>query len=142
MAASDSRAGRGPLNPNCPESDVRPAQCAGFLRSKPCVRDQREKRGIEEPIVCKQVRAHRFDVLRNQRPDVPFILKIGRDVADKILKYALAKEIDVIVLASHGRTGLARIWLGSVAEKVVRSAQCPVLVLRSPAVTTARTASG
>ena len=69
-------------------------------------------------------------------------VQIGRDVADKILKYALAKEIDVIVLASHGRTGLARIWLGSVAEKVVRSAQCPVLVLRSPAVTTARTASG
>jgi len=44
----------------------------------------------------------------------------------------LAEEInaDVIVIPSHGRTGLKRILLGSVAERVVRLAHCPVLVLR------------
>jgi len=68
-------------------------------------------------------------------------VQIGPDVADKVLQYARTKDIDVIVLASHGRTGLARLWLGSVAEKVVRLAQCPVLVLRLPADQMARVAS-
>lgn len=44
----------------------------------------------------------------------------------------LADEIDaeLIVIPSHGRTGLARLALGSVAEKILRLAHCPVLVLR------------
>jgi len=45
----------------------------------------------------------------------------------------LAQEIhaDLIVLPSHGRTGLARLMIGSVAERVVRLSHCPVLVLRN-----------
>lgn len=39
---------------------------------------------------------------------------------------------DLIVMGSHGRTGLAHVFLGSVAERVVRHATCPVLVARSP----------
>ena len=44
-----------------------------------------------------------------------------------------AKEIgaELIVMPSHGRTGLARLLIGSVAERVVRLAPCPVLILRS-----------
>lgn len=57
-------------------------------------------------------------------------VQLGTDVAGKIVNYAKAKAIDVVVLASHGRTGLARMWLGSVAEEVIRAAPCPVLVLR------------
>lgn len=60
-------------------------------------------------------------------------VQFGNDVAEKIVNYARTKAIDVIVLASHGRTGLARMWLGSVAEKVIRAAPCPVLVLRATA---------
>lgn len=43
-----------------------------------------------------------------------------------------AKELgaDLIVIPSHGRTGIARMFLGSVAERVIRLAHCPVLVLR------------
>jgi nucleotide-binding universal stress UspA family protein len=57
-------------------------------------------------------------------------VQIGTDVADKIVKYAGVHAIDVLVMATHGRTGLAYVWLGSVAEEVCRSAPCPVLLLR------------
>jgi len=48
----------------------------------------------------------------------------------KIVDYAKERSIDLIVIASHGRTGLARFLLGSVTERVVRSAPCSVLVWR------------
>ncbi len=50
--------------------------------------------------------------------------------ADEIARFAQEHDIDLIVLPSHGRTGLARLMIGSVAERVVRLAHCPVLVLR------------
>ena len=50
-----------------------------------------------------------------------------------ILGTAEAKQIDLIVMGTHGRTGLSRLMLGSVAEKVVRYAGCPVLTVHAPA---------
>jgi len=58
---------------------------------------------------------------------------IGTNVAEKIVHYATQHQIDLIVMASHGRTGLAHLWLGSITEKVARSAPCPVLVIRPSA---------
>jgi nucleotide-binding universal stress UspA family protein len=51
-----------------------------------------------------------------------------------IVDAAKAGDYDLIVLGTHGRTGLARALIGSVAERVVRHAHCPVLAVRSPAV--------
>jgi nucleotide-binding universal stress UspA family protein len=51
----------------------------------------------------------------------------GHEIAD----LASREKADLIVLPSHGRTGLRRLLIGSVAERVVRLAHCPVLVLRS-----------
>jgi nucleotide-binding universal stress UspA family protein len=48
----------------------------------------------------------------------------------KIIDYAKEHKIELIVIPSHGRTGLGRFLLGSIAERVVRFAHCPVLVLR------------
>jgi nucleotide-binding universal stress UspA family protein len=48
----------------------------------------------------------------------------------EIVRYARTHGIDVIVLATHGRTGLAHVLIGSVAESVVRTAPCPVLTVR------------
>jgi nucleotide-binding universal stress UspA family protein len=48
----------------------------------------------------------------------------------RIVNFAADQNADLIVIPSHGRTGLARMLLGSVAERVVRLAHCPVLVLR------------
>ncbi len=50
--------------------------------------------------------------------------------ADEITRYAQDHGCELIVLPSHGRTGLMRMMIGSVAERVVRLAHCPVLVLR------------
>ncbi len=50
--------------------------------------------------------------------------------AHGIANYAQEQHADLIVIPSHGRTGLTRLLIGSVAERVVRLAHCPVLVLR------------
>ncbi len=47
-----------------------------------------------------------------------------------IVDYARDLEIDLIVIATHGRTGLSHVLLGSVAERIVREAPCPVLTIR------------
>lgn len=49
---------------------------------------------------------------------------------EAIVEYAKAKDIDIIVMATHGRTGLSLALIGSVAERVVRCAPCPVLTVR------------
>jgi nucleotide-binding universal stress UspA family protein len=48
----------------------------------------------------------------------------------EIISTAREKDIDMIVIGSHGRTGLKHMMLGSVSEKVVRKAPCPVLTVR------------
>jgi nucleotide-binding universal stress UspA family protein len=48
----------------------------------------------------------------------------------KILETAAAEQVDMIVMATHGRTGLGHLIMGSVAERVVRTAPCPVLTVR------------
>jgi nucleotide-binding universal stress UspA family protein len=53
--------------------------------------------------------------------------------ADSILRYVEANSASLLCMATHGRSGLARILLGSVAEAVVRKAPCPVLLRRSVA---------
>jgi nucleotide-binding universal stress UspA family protein len=60
---------------------------------------------------------------------VNFEVKFGTP-ATEIAKFAEEHNADLIVLPSHGRTGLARMMIGSVAERVVRLAHCPVLVIR------------
>ncbi len=56
---------------------------------------------------------------------------IREGVADEqIVRAARAKKADVIVIGTHGRTGLAKLFLGSVASRVVTAAHCPVLTVR------------
>jgi nucleotide-binding universal stress UspA family protein len=52
----------------------------------------------------------------------------------EIIEAAKTQQVDLIVMGTHGRTGLLQVFLGSVAEKVVRLAPCPVLVARQPTV--------
>jgi universal stress protein A len=54
------------------------------------------------------------------------------DVDSVILQVAKAERYDLIVMGTHGRTGLAHLLMGSVAENVVRHAPCPVLTVRHP----------
>ena len=50
--------------------------------------------------------------------------------ADAIVRAARAKRAKLIVMGTHGRTGLSRLFMGSVAERVVGTAPCPVLTVR------------
>lgn len=52
------------------------------------------------------------------------------DAASEIVRVAKERGVDLIVISSHGRTGLGRILFGSTAEAVVRHAPCPVLVVK------------
>lgn len=54
------------------------------------------------------------------------------DAAEEILQVADDTEADLIVMGTHGRTGLSRFFVGSVAESVMRRAECPVLTVRVP----------
>ena len=54
------------------------------------------------------------------------------EAAPEILRIAAEEHVDLIVIASHGLTGWRRLVFGSVAEKVVRQAPCPVLTIMAP----------
>jgi nucleotide-binding universal stress UspA family protein len=52
--------------------------------------------------------------------------------AEEIADYARDASIELIVVGTHGRTGVSHLLVGSVAERVVRTAPCPVLTVRHP----------
>jgi nucleotide-binding universal stress UspA family protein len=78
---------------------------------------------------------HVREVLRKKLADPKFAgVRIHVAVGDpghQIAKFAGLLSADLIVIPSHGRRGVRRLLIGSVAERVVRLAHCPVLVLRT-----------
>ncbi len=62
---------------------------------------------------------------------VEIIIKTGKPFVE-INETAAEKDIDLIIIATHGHTGVEHLLFGSTAEKVVRKAPCPVLTLREP----------
>lgn len=59
------------------------------------------------------------------------IVKTGKPYVE-IIETAKEEDIDLIIIATHGHTGIEHVLFGSTAEKVVRKAPCPVLTLREP----------
>jgi nucleotide-binding universal stress UspA family protein len=57
---------------------------------------------------------------------------IAGDPASSIVRFAEEQQVEMIVLGTHGRTGLSRLLMGSVAEVIVRKAKCPVLTFKQP----------
>ncbi len=92
-----------------------------------------------EVVARRQENGYREDLWemlrRNQAPGgavpVSYRLEEGEPVAG-ILRVADEVAADLIVMGTHGRTGLGRLVLGSVAEAVVRRAACPVLTVKIP----------
>ena len=50
--------------------------------------------------------------------------------AEEIVRFARGRRVDLIVMGTHGRAGLAKLFVGSVADRVVAAASCPVLTVR------------
>jgi nucleotide-binding universal stress UspA family protein len=71
-----------------------------------------------------------IQALPHDEVDVRQALVRGISMAPAILGYASENDIDLIVMGTHGRRGLGHLFLGSVAEEVVRLASCPVLTIR------------
>ena len=61
---------------------------------------------------------------------VETVIRQGKAFVE-IIREAKEKDMDMIVMGSHGRTGISHMLIGSVAEKVVRKAHCPVLIVRT-----------
>jgi nucleotide-binding universal stress UspA family protein len=66
---------------------------------------------------------------------------VGRPVSRMILQVAREEQVDLIAMATHGRSGIARLVLGSVAAGTIQHAETPVLVVRSPALVAAASAA-
>ena len=64
------------------------------------------------------------------RPDATGVVLTTRAPAEAIVSYARDAHADLIVMGTHGRNAVGRLLLGSVAERVVRTAPCPVLTVR------------
>ncbi|MFV0445778.1 MAG: universal stress protein [Planctomycetaceae bacterium] len=74
-----------------------------------------------EQIPNEEMRTGLSDVVRHTETGTPFL---------EIIRYARQADIDLIVIGTHGRSGLVHMLMGSVAEKIVRKAPCPVLTVR------------
>jgi nucleotide-binding universal stress UspA family protein len=74
-----------------------------------------------------------LEQIRPVNPHIPVrhVLLEG-DPAEQVIRYSADNGIDLIVLGTHGRTGLERQLMGSVAEKVMGGAACSVLVVKMP----------
>jgi len=60
------------------------------------------------------------------------VLETSDNPADAIIEYAKSANVDLIVIGTHGRGTMAQLLVGSVAERVVRTAGCPVLTVKHP----------
>ena len=69
-----------------------------------------------------------------QEDNVACVIRSG-DVCKEIIKFAREESIDLIIMATHGRTGVTHVVMGSVAEKVVRYSSVPVLTIKPQIVT-------
>lgn len=87
---------------------------------------------VNTPDVMARARASLDDLVQQLPDDVPAtaVVMPGHAARD-ILAYADEQDTDLIVIATHGRTGIEHLLLGSVTEKVVRLAPCPVCTMRS-----------
>ncbi len=91
--------------------------------------------GTVADLVDREMREHRalLEQVRPSRAKVNFEHRyLSGSPGNEILAFAERENVDLIVLGSHGRTGLTRLLLGSVAEAVVRRAKCPVLTVKQP----------
>ncbi|HEV7395787.1 MAG TPA: universal stress protein [Pyrinomonadaceae bacterium] len=96
--------------------------------------------GMTEPLPIADISEQLEDSAERELPklaeceecagvDVEELIVHG-EAATEIVRVAKERAVDLIVIASHGRTGLGRILFGSTAEAVVRHATCPVLVVK------------
>lgn len=68
--------------------------------------------------------------LHSEDVNATIAIIVGANVAQAIQAYIIEQNVDLVIMASHGRTGLMRLVLGSVAQEVMQSVKVPIMVLR------------
>jgi universal stress protein A len=87
---------------------------------------------VSEQEIVKRVMIRLADIVdlhHTEKLGIEAEVRTGKPV-EEIVKYAIETDTDLVILSTHGHSGMKRMLLGSVTEKVVRHAPCPVLVLR------------
>ncbi len=72
------------------------------------------------------------DVLRREGLTVDTVIRGGGGAADFVIETAQEQNADLVIMGTHGRRGIQRAFMGSVAASVLRQAPCPVLTVKSP----------
>jgi nucleotide-binding universal stress UspA family protein len=91
----------------------------------PLIIDEKQKEAAEQYIakLCEELRKKDFKAMGK--------VKTGQQVAVEIIDFAKEQGVDLIVMSTHGRSGITRWVLGSVALKVLTRAETPILLVRS-----------
>ena len=86
---------------------------------------------VRETKSLRDEALHKLEAVRRQHPGIPMRCEvIEGQPATEIVELAQRLPADVVVIGTHGRTGIGHLLLGSVAERVLRRAPCPVLIVR------------
>lgn len=91
----------------------------------PLLVDEKQKEAAEKYL------SNLAEELRKKGLKVRAMVKTGQQVALEIIDFAKGNDVDLIVMSTHGRSGITRWVLGSVALKILTRAETPVLLLRS-----------
>jgi len=91
----------------------------------PLIIDEKQKEAAERYL------ANLADEMKKEGYKVTTVVRIGQQVAVEIIDFAKGSGVDLVVMCTHGRSGITRWVLGSVALKVLTRAETPILLLRS-----------
>jgi nucleotide-binding universal stress UspA family protein len=114
---------------------VRVASIPGLVGGPEVVSLENAARSSERDAMLAQLYRLAAECRGNTVVDVTATVEDG-PVADALRGHALRHEVDLIVMGSHARRGLARVWLGSVADRLIRETGLPVLLVRPPSLAT------
>ena len=114
---------------------VRVASVPGLAGGPDTVSLDNNARMSERDAMLAQLYRLAAECRANSQVDVTATVEDG-PVADALRGHALRHEVDLIVMATHARRGMARIWLGSVADRLIRETSLPVLIVRPPSLAT------
>lgn len=109
---------------------VRPPRSVEHPRAEEMMALNRERESVFKHEAEKYLAARR-GALRNKKIQVSTRIIVSEAVADAILDFADQQRVDLIAMSTHGRSGLGRWVYGSVADKVLQGATCPVLLIRA-----------
>ena len=85
---------------------------------------------LEEEMTQSAEKKMKSFIAENIQGDVAHGAKVlNGDIAEEIIKFAADEAVDLIIMGTHGYKGLEKVLFGSVADKIVKTAPCPVLTI-------------